>query len=110
MASAIATLVQNGIDIGVIVAPRVSDFLLGVYQTIVHVRRHFRMEHECIGFDGSVTYVFGVPEALGNLISDWVLLQQDLVSKRSFLQSVVHEVESESGCQATTNIRIQPDR
>ena len=88
MASAIATLVQNCIDVGVTIAPHVSGFLLGVYQTIAiaHARRRFRMEHERTGFDGSITYVFGVPKAPGNLISDWVLLQQDLVSERSFLQ------------------------
>ena len=88
VAGAIATLVQNnGVDVGATLAPHVSGFLLGLYQNIAHARRmHFRMEHECTGLDGSVTSVFGVPKAPGNLITDWVLLQHDLVLECGFLQ------------------------
>ena len=70
---------------------------------------HFRMEHEGTGFDGSVIYVFGVPKAPGNLITNWALLQQDLDLEMRLL-AVVHEVESESGCRATTNIITLPNR
>ena len=90
-----------GVYVGVAIVPHVSEKLWG------YANPSLIKAWNALVSTAALTEVFGVPKAPGNLITERVLLQQDLVLGTRLL-AVAHEVGSESLNRATTSVPFRP--